>query len=125
MKKAWEWLKKWGGAILGALVALLLTILTLGWYARRKDQQIADAKKEAAAARDEATIAEAKREIDTLRATRVEVAKRVGEKDEAIAEIDRRLAIHEDKLLVAANKDTESLSDEERIKALKDVLGGS
>lgn len=80
MKKAWQWLKKWGPWIIGALVGLL----TLGFVVRK-------AWRDKLQAEDKAKVAEAEKELEYLRGLREEVEKRVGEEDEAVADIDRRI----------------------------------
>lgn len=81
LRDAWAWVKRWGAAIAG----VLLVVLGAGWLWRRQKAALGRAK-------DAAAIAEARREMDVLRATREEVARQVGEQDQAIAEIDARIA---------------------------------
>ncbi len=81
MSKAWAWLKRWGAWLAGGLVAVLGALIGAGWLWRRHKAQLG-------AARDEAAIAEARREMDTLRARREILAERLGEQDESIAQLD-------------------------------------
>lgn len=103
--KAIAWLKKWGGLVGGFIVAILLGILTLGWYTRRKNAEVAQLT-------DKLAVEEATTEIEKLRAIRGEIVARVGEQDEAVEEIDRQLAENKRKM-VEAHKGVEALSDEE------------
>lgn len=105
MSNAWQWIKKWGGAIFGALAAVLLVVLGAGWVWRKK-------KAEVGALRDELALAEATKEIERLRALRKGVAERVGEKDQAIEEIDAQLAENQRKI-VEAHEGGEGLSADE------------
>jgi len=108
--KAWEFVKKWGGAIFAALAAILLAVLGAGWLWRKKEA-------EAARLKDELAVAEATKEIARLTATREEVARQVGEKDEAIADVDRQLKENRRKI-VEAHEGMEGLSDGEVEDAL-------
>ena len=105
MKKAWAFVKKWGGAIFGALAALLLALLGVGWLWRKKQAEVG-------ALKDELAVAEATKEIATLRARREEVAARVGEKDVEIKAIDAELAENQRKI-VEAHEGGEGLSADE------------
>ena len=116
MTAAWEWLKKWGGTLFGAIAALLLILTGAGWLWRRQEA----AK---AAALDEASIADAKAEMMRLEAIRGEVTKRVGEQDEAIVVLDEQ--IREQKVSVArAAGAGEGLTDDELEDAYRTALGG-
>lgn len=114
MKKAWTWIKKWGGVVFGSLAAVLLLLLGGGWLWRRKQAELG-------AVKDELAVERAKRDIERLRATRKEVARQVGEKDEAIAEIDRQLAKNRRKL-ADAHEGGENLTDEQ-VEAALERLG--
>lgn len=81
--RAWAWLRRWWGAIVTGVVLVFGAIGAI--FIRR--QQLA-----LGAARDAAAVAEARKKMDELRATRVEVAARVGEKTEEIATLDARIA---------------------------------
>jgi hypothetical protein len=105
MKKAWEWTKKWGGLLFGTIAAVLLLLLGGGWLWRKK-------KAEVGALKDELAVSEATKEIERLRALRKGVAERVGEKDQAIDEIDAELADNQRKI-VEAHEGGEDLSAEE------------
>lgn len=114
--RAWAWLKKWGAWLLGGLVTVLLAVLTGGWWLRRQREQLA-------AARDEATIAAARAEVERLEAVRAEVEDRVGEKDEAIEQIDSQIRAQKERAVRAAGAG-EGLSDAELAERFKEVLGG-
>lgn len=105
MKAAWEWTKKWGGLLFGAIAAVLLAVLGAGWLWRRK-------KAEVGALKDALAVVEATKEIERLRALRGEVAARVGEKDQAVEEIDAQLADNKRKI-VEAHEGGENLTSEE------------
>jgi hypothetical protein len=77
------WFRRWWGALVTGLVLVFGVIGAI--FVRR--QQLA-----LGAARDDAAVAEARRKMDALRATRVEVASRVGEKTEEITTLDARIA---------------------------------
>lgn len=99
MKRVWDALKKWGAAILAAL----LFAVGAGWlWNRRKARRIADAL----------AVEKATKEIERLRATRAQLVERLGEKDEAIEEIDA--AIEDNKAdIVAAHEDFEEMTTDE------------
>tara|TARA_Y100000310_G_scaffold250210_1_gene256395 strand:+ start:182 stop:529 length:348 start_codon:yes stop_codon:yes gene_type:complete len=100
-EKAWPWLKKWGGWILGALVA----ILTLGLVAKAYKGRLGKVK-------DELAIAEATKEIGKLQEVRAAIEERVGEKDEAIDIIDHKLAENR-RRIIEAHEGGEDLTDDE------------
>jgi predicted RNA polymerase sigma factor len=99
VKRVWDALKKWGAAILAAL----LFVVGAGWlWNRRKARRIADAL----------AVEKATKEIERLRATRAQLVERLGEKDEAIEEIDA--AIEDNKAdIVAAYEDFEEMTTDE------------
>lgn len=101
MKKVWAWLKKWGALILGALLA----ILGGGWLWQRH-------KRKLGAVKDELKVARAQKDIERLRGERKQLAERVGEKDERVKDIDKKLA-HNEREIVEAHEGGEGLSDEE------------
>lgn len=77
----WAWLKKWGALLAG----VLLVALGAGWAWQRRGRLLG-------AARDAAAVAEALREVESLRATRAEVARQVGAKSEAVEALDAQIA---------------------------------
>ncbi len=101
----WAWLKRWGGALFGAISALLLLVLGGGWLWRRKQSEVSQL-------RDALAVEEATQEIAKLRAVRAEIVARVGEKDEAVEAIDQQLAANR-RAVVSAHESGEGLSDEE------------
>lgn len=115
MKKAWAWLKKWGGLLFGGIASFLLLILGSGWVYRRQKQALADAE-------NEAVIAKAVGEIEQLKKTRAEVVERIGETDKAVGQIDRLIAVQKRRVVEASGG--EGMSDDELEEAFKRVLGG-
>jgi len=99
VKKVWEILRRWGAVILAAL----LVVFGAGWvWNRRRSRRVAD----------QLAVEKATKEIERLRAIREQLAERLGEKDEAIAEIDA--SIEENKAdIIAAYEDFERMSDDE------------
>lgn len=97
------WFKKWWKWLLSGLGALFV-ILTAGIIVHQK--------RRLGQVRDKLAVAEAAKEIERLRALRQEVAAQVGEKDEAIEEVDRQLAENR-RRLVEAHEGGEGLTDEE------------
>ena len=100
-EKAWPWLRKWGALILG----IIAVIFGAGWLYKTYKGRLGKVK-------DELAIAEATKEIGKLRATRIEVAARVGEKDEAMGVIDHKLKENK-RIIIEAHEGGENLSDEE------------
>lgn len=99
MSKAWSLVKRWGAAILAAL----LFVAGAGWvWNRRKARRIAD----------ELAVEKATREIARLRAVREQLVERLGEKDEAIAEIDASI-IDNQADIIAAHENFEEMTDDE------------
>lgn len=101
MKKVWSMLKRYGALALG----VLLFLLGGGWLWYRRDRILGRLK-------DEVRVADARREIERLRGQREEIARQVGEADEAILEIDRKLARNR-RAVVESFEDGEGLSDDE------------
>lgn len=99
MSKAWAFLRRWGAVILAAL----LVFAGSGWlWNRRRARRVAD----------QLAVEKATREIARLRAVREQLVERIGEKDEAIAEIDAK--IEENRAdIIAAHENFEEMSDEE------------
>lgn len=109
LEAAWAWLKKWGAWIAGAL----LVIVGAGWAWQRRGQLLG-------AARDAAVVAEAKRQMDATRATREEVARQVGEKDEAVQALDDRIA-RQRRLIVRLHEGGEALVGEDLEHAAREL----
>lgn len=101
MKKAWAWIKKWGAAIASAL----LVLVGFGWLWHKKKLELGEVK-------DELAIAKATKNIAELRGRREEVARQVGEKDEAVKAIDEELAANK-RAIIEAYENGEGLSDKE------------
>lgn len=107
MSSVWEWLKKWGAAIAGVLLA----VLGAGWLWQRKSRELGRVK-------DRLAVERVKRDIARLQGMRKEISKRVGEKDEAIEGIDRQLAENR-RAIVEAHEHGEGMSDEEVDEAFR------
>lgn len=105
MTEVWGTIKKWGAAI----AAGLLFLIGMGWLWRRKQRELG-------ALKDELAVANATKEISRLTAVREETAKQVGEKDQAIEEIDAQLAANK-RAIVEAHEGGEGLTDEEMLAA--------
>jgi hypothetical protein len=116
MKRAWGQIKRWSGVILGGAVAVLLTVLSLGWYVRFMDAQISELRVE----RD---TAEAMTEIGRLQATRGEVTSQVGERDSRVAHLDRQIRVQK-RVVVSAQHSADELDDDALEEAFKRALGG-
>lgn len=101
MKKAWEWLKRWGAALFGGL----LVLVGAGWLWNRK-------AKELGRVRDELAVASAKKEIARLQGRREEIARQSDAKAEDIMGVDREIAANKRKL-VEAHENGHGLSEEE------------
>lgn len=112
MSNAWDWLKRFGVWIAGAL----LLVIGAGWLWRRQRDELGKVK-------DRLAVAEATKEIARLRGQREEIAKRVGETDEVIDKIDAKIATHRQAVLDAYEVDP-TLTDEEVAERLRRVLGG-
>jgi hypothetical protein len=104
VKKAWEWIKKWGAALAG----VLLLFLGAGWLWRRQQAKIGKLK-------DRLAVEEATKKIEQLRAVRAELVERVGEKDEAIAEVDEQLYANKWKI-IEAHEGGQGLTDDEMLE---------
>ena len=99
MKRAWNWVKKNVGAVLGMLLTAILAIFGGGWLWRRAHPR-----------QDEILAGE--KELAKLDGIREEMLKRVDEKDEAIEHIDeqRRAKVKEIAIVRAG---VEDLNDDE------------
>jgi hypothetical protein len=113
--KVWTWLKKWGGLLFGGIAAALLFVVGGGWLWRKKRAELGRVK-------DELAVERAKTEIARLRGLREQVAERVGEKDEAIEEIDRQLEGNR-QAIIEAHEVPADMTDEEVAHALREILG--
>jgi hypothetical protein len=103
-EKAWPWLKKWGAWILGGIAL----VLGSGWLWNTYKGKLGRVK-------DKLAVAEALKEREKLQAVRTEIAARVGEKDEAIEQIDRQLEANARKF-AEAHEGGEDLTDEELLE---------
>ena len=101
MTKVWNWLKRAGVWIAGGL----LLLLGVGWLWRTQSAKLGQL-------RDRATVEKALSETYKLRAQRTAVAERVGEKDDAIEEIDRRLDENK-RRIIEAHEHGEGMTDDE------------
>lgn len=110
MSAIWEWLKKWGGILLGAV----LFLFGAGWLWNRS-------KRARLSAEDRATVAEAERDVAALKARRDEVRGNREAKEEEIGAIDLQIeenkAVIEDRLRYGAG-----MTDEEILREF-DRLG--
>lgn len=101
MRAIWATIKRWGAAIAGAL----LVLMGAGWLWRRQKSKLGKAL-------DETALAEARRKMDTLRATREEISRQVTETDDAIVALDQEIRRHKREILILHEGGTE-VSDEE------------
>ena len=99
--KAWEFIKKWGAALLG----IVLLILGAGWLWSRYRNKLG-------MIRDELTVTKARAKIDELRAVRTEVERHSTHKDEEIAAIDQQIA-EQKRAIVEAHEHGLGLKPEE------------
>lgn len=108
LKRAWAWIKKYWAPILSAIAALVAGMVGVYWFRRRALGRV----------QDELAVARAQKEIARLRGAREEVTRRVGEKNEAIEEIDAQLADNR-RQVVEAHENGQGLSDEEVLRAFE------
>lgn len=112
MKKVLDWIKRWGGAIGG----LAIVVIGAGWLWRRQQNALGKVK-------DKLAVAEATKAIARLQGQREEVAKRVGETDMLVEELDAEIALQRQRVIDAHEVDPD-LSEEEVAARLRRVLGG-
>jgi hypothetical protein len=101
VNKVWAFLKRWGAALAG----LLLALLGAGWMWKRKQAEIARLK-------DQAAVDRALKDMEGLRAVRERVAKEEGTTAAQITVIDESLAENRRKI-VEAHEGMENLKDDE------------
>ena len=101
----WAWLKKWGGALFGALFAVVVVVLGGGWIWRRQQKALG-------AAKDAQKVAEATRELAALRTAREGIAERLGEHSMEAAYVDERLRASK-RSIVDLHENGELIPDEE------------
>lgn len=80
-EKVVAWCKRWWGVL---VAGVLLVLGAVGLYTRQRAQL--------GAALDEAAVADARRQMDALRAARVEVTSRADAKTEEIQALDAQIA---------------------------------
>jgi hypothetical protein len=97
----WAAVKKWAGWLVGGLAVLL----GAGWLWRRRERELGQLK-------DKAQAAEAKRAIAHLQGRREELARELGEQDEAVQALEEALRKNR-RRLVEAHEGGEELSDDE------------
>lgn len=112
MKKALDWIKRWGAAIGG----LAIVLIGAGWLWQRQRNALGKVK-------DRLAVAEATKEIAALRARRQAVADRLGEINPMVEELDAEIAAQR-LLVLEAHEVDPGLSDEEVAARLREVLGG-
>lgn len=103
---AWPWLRKWGALLFGILLALV----GAGWLWQRRSQELGRIK-------DELAVERAQKQIAFLKGQRQEVARQVGEDDEAIKVIDEELARNR-RELAEAHEHGQGMTDKEIVDAL-------
>lgn len=108
LQRAWAWIKKRWAPIFGAIVVVGGGVAGAYWLRRRALGRV----------QDELAVARAQKEIARLRGVRDEVARRVGEKDEVIEEIDSQLADNR-RQIVEAHENGKGLNDEEVLRAFE------
>jgi len=101
LKSAWEWLKKWGLALGGGLLALLG--IGAGWLYQRK---------RLARVKDQAAVDKALGEMDALRMLRARVRSEEGAVSGQIEAIDRKLDENK-RRIIGAHEGIEAVKDED------------
>ena len=101
MSAVLAFLKKWGAAIL----SLLLALVGVGWVFKKKQEEIAHLK-------DQAAVDKALKNIEALHAVRVRVSAEEGETAGQIATIDQKLSENRRKI-VEAHEGMENVPDDQ------------
>jgi len=110
MAKVWAWLKKWGALLFG----VLLVLVGAGWLWQRRSNELGRVK-------DELAVSKAKERIAFLKGQREEVARAVGEDDDAVKIIDDELARNR-REVIEAHEFGQGMTDQEVADAF-DRLG--
>lgn len=98
-----KWLKTWWKALVAGLAVILTTVGAL--FLRRRVRRLGVLK-------DDLAVDESLERLAHLRGRREEVARRVGESDEQVADIDRKLAASR-RAIVEAHENGDGLTDSE------------
>lgn len=101
MKKAWDWLKRAGAWVAGSLVLLLGALLFWRAY-----------KSKLGRLQDQLAVAEATKELASLKARREEIVREVGERDAAVTLLNGKIE-NQKRRIVEAYENGRSLTDDE------------